>query len=516
MLKAMMKNSPKLVLKAMLLASIMTAAGWGVSSSGVLANAFQDPGARNAGASGSGGLVPTETPIQAGNVTVGSTSQVVVKFRNDSSKDVAIANVNLYPSSTVSASIALNECSSEPLPAGAECAMVVSVKGLQQGTWRVEMLVRHDGRSRIVTASLTGDVEAADEGGDDEKMVGDIQTIPNEIDFETLNSSRPLVRSIILRNITSAPIELTSVSIQAADQSGYSLSTDCETLQAGEACVATITWAPTSAGKSDGVLLIEHSGSTRVASVDIMGEYDPDESEIAPVFPEAVPGLGLLVSSQEELDFGASISDIASLAVSLVNIGDAPLTLKDITLGGTESGLVISKTGCQPGTVLEPVEACALTLRWLPAKQGALVDDVQVLHDGARGVLVLPVRGAATGIVNKDAQAVIVRDGVEVNTVDVSRALEGFAITSHAGTKAIINGPGGSRVVTDGQSVSLGGVMWQVAITPMGVDFTSGKDVIKLLFDRSLSSINRTSSQSGSGSTGSSADSSAGSTGASQ
>lgn len=474
------------------------------------ATAFQDPGARAAGTGGSGGLIAVDNPIDGGEVTVGSTAQVVVKFRNDSSKDVSIANVNLYPSSTVSSTITLNECSAEPLVAGAECAMVVSVKGLQSGTWRVEMLVRHDGRSRIVTASLSGNVATAD-GSSEEKLVSDVQAIPDEVDFETLNSSRPLVKSVVLRNTTSESLEITNVSIQAAEQSGYSLSTDCEKLLPGQACIATITWAPTTRGKSDSVLLVEHSGSARVTSVDIKGEFDPDESVVAPVFPDVVPGKGLLVSSQEELDFGAAVSDVASIAVSLVNIGDAPITLSDIRLGGTENGLVISKSGCKSGLTLEPIEACPLTLRWLPPKTGSLVDDVQVIHDGARGVLVLPVRGTATGAVNKDTQAVVVKDGVEVNTVDTSRALEGFVITSHAGRKAIINGPGGSRVVHDGRPVSIGGVAWDITITPAGIDFKNGKDVIKLLFDRSLSSVNRTSAQSAGGSASSSSSASAGS-----
>lgn len=485
------------ILKALTVGSALTVLGAGAA----FATAFSDPGSRTAGATGSGGLTPVESPIDGGTVTVGSTSQVVVKFRNDSSKDVTIGNVNLYPSSTATANIALNECSAAPLPGGSECAMVVSVKGLQSGTWRVEMLVRHDGRSRIVTASLSGTVETAE--GDEEKMVSDLQTIPDEVDFETLSSSRPLVRSVILRNITSSPIEVTNIGIQAADQSGYTLTSDCEKLQAGQACVATITWSPTSAGQSDGVLMIEHTGATRVASVDLKGEYDPDKTEMAEIFPEAVPGMGLLVSSVDKLDFGTSIDAIASMTVSLVNIGDAPLTFTSIGLGGTENGLVISKEGCKSGVTLDPIEACALTLRWIPAKEGVLLDDVQIRHDGARGVLVLPVRGAATGVVNKDTQAVVVRDGVEVNTVDVTRALEGFVITSHAGTKAIINGPGGSRVVNDGQQVAIGGVTWNVTITPTGVDFVSGKDVIRLLFDKSLSSVNRTSSQSGSGSTSS-------------
>lgn len=49
----------------------------------------------------------------------------------------------------------------------------------------------------------------------------------------------------------------------------------------------------------------------------------------------------------------------------------------------------------------------------------------------------------------------------------------------------------------------LGGIQWDVDIQSNGIEFSSGKDRVLLLFDRSLSSINRVTGQSsGSGSSG--------------
>ncbi|HOO51414.1 MAG TPA: hypothetical protein PLK94_09030, partial [Alphaproteobacteria bacterium] len=150
-----------------------------VSMSGqAMANALGDPAARIAGTGNGDGIAPVEAEVKAGEITVGSASQVVVKFRNVSSKDVQVGQINLYPSSTVSSEVALNECSSkEGLPSGAECAVVVSVKGLKVGNWRVEMLLHHSGRSRIVTASMTGSVEEGD--SDSELLLSDVEAIPN-------------------------------------------------------------------------------------------------------------------------------------------------------------------------------------------------------------------------------------------------------------------------------------------------------------------------------------------------
>ncbi len=476
------------------------------------ASALDDPGSRTSGTA-AGGLTPVVAEIDAGEVTVGASAQVVMRFRNDGSKDIKISKMDLYPSSTVSASVAIDECSKSPLAPGAECAIIVNVKGLKTGNWRVETLVRHDAKSRITTAAMKGTVQSGENATD--SLLSDVETIPSDIDFGTLNSGRPLVKSVILRNVTSESLEITNISV-SPESSGYSLNSECSKLGPGEACAASVTWAPSAKGQADGIMLIQHTGSTKVASVQLKGSYDPEQVEKADMFPQSVTGKGLMVSSEEALDFG-TISNEASMTVSLVNVGDAEMTIKKIQLGGVENGLKISSQGCKPGTVLSPVEACPLTLTWSAVREGSMIDDVQIAHDGARGILVIPVRGTASAAVNKDTKAVVVQttsagkeiEGpVELKPAEKSQALEGFIITSHSGDRAIINGPGGSRVVSKGQQITLGGVRWVVDITNQGVDFVSGSDRIRLLFDRSLSSVNRTATQS-TGSTSNSSGSSA-------
>ncbi|MBL8641375.1 MAG: choice-of-anchor D domain-containing protein [Alphaproteobacteria bacterium] len=462
-------------------------------------NALGDPVNRSSNAKGAGvaGLKAVEAETKAGDITVGSTTQVVVKFRNESAQEVRVGAVSLYPSSTVSTEVALNECGGgkEAIPAGAECAIVVSVKGLKIGNWRVEVLLRHDGKSKIVTAALLGTIAAGDDKTD--VLLSDVEMIPNEIDFGSLNSSRPLVKSVIMRNITSEPIKVGRVNIEAAPQSGYSLSTDCGDLAAGQACMATVTWSPVTAGKSDGVLVVEHSGATRVSSVSLKGDYQPKAVTKANIFPDAVPGAGVLVSSQEEINFD-KVTNEASMTVSLVNVGDQEMQLKDLSLGSSDKGLTIANTGCHRNTVLQPIEACALTLNWSPVRVGEIIEDVRIYHDGARGVLVIPVRGSSDIAVNKDTKAVVVSNVNEpqqyIQPVEKRQALEGFVISSHSKKKAIINGPGGSRVVSQGANIVLGGIEWKVNIVENAVEFLNGNDRVRLLFDRSLSSASRTMS----------------------
>lgn len=558
-------------------------------------SAFDDPNVVAAdGKASTGDLVAVQPKIDGGSIALGSSSQVVVLFRNDSAKPITAGDINLYPSSNVSASVSQNQCSLTPLESGAVCAIALTVKGLQAGKYRIEMLVKHDGRSRLLTATASGEVETS--GDNRSEIISDVESVPQELDFGMLNESHTMVRSVVLRNITSNPIDIQDVRIEANDQSGFRLQTNCSKLETGQACLATVSWAPQKKGAATGILIVEHDGPTGVTSVKLDGKYEPTVAQAAEVFPEAVPGKGLLISTAEQVDFGSGVTNNSAITVSLVNVGDMPLTIQDLRLANNENGVIISRTGCRAGTVLAPVEACPLTLTWSPTREGSIVDDVQVRHNGARGILVLPVRGAASKAVNKDSKAIVLNsnnllggipllstdlldddvfldekpaprpsepkassndagassassDGADTaastqgagpdsgaassgtgtsgsgvmtggtmgggrematpraagastprqatRAADVQGILDAFSITSLAPRRAIITGPGGSRVVFDGEEAIIGGVLWTVGVKNSAVEFGNGNQKVLMLFDKSLSSVNRNSGESG-------------------
>lgn len=511
---------------------------------------FGDPGSRGSGPGGAAGsgLVPVSPTIDGGTVPTGATAQVVVRFRNDGSQPVETGLIRLYPSSTVSANVALNQCEEEPLAPAAECAVALSVKGLQAGSWRVEMLMTHSGKTRLVSATLSGQVEASGEGA--ENLASDIEAIPVEVEFGSLEASQTLTEPVILRNITSTALDITDIMIDASEGAGYGLKTECKKLEPGQACIAVVSWSPKMKGRSSGVLIVRHTGPAALTSVPLSGEYKPEDVEQAEVFPQAVPGRGLLVASQTEVDFGANVQTASTITVSLVNAGDAPVTIQDIRISGADNGLSFKNDGCLAATVLDPIEACPLTITWSPTRIGNLTDDVQILHDGARGVLVLPIKGGSELPVSQDQKAIVLSGGAISLPLDPSvdpnlspeaaaqrarnaqqgiveqslssygvtvpnpaSVLDGYKITSFSPTRAIINGPGGSRIVFDNEEIVLGGVPWFVGIQKNGIEFLHQGQRILLLFDRSLSSINRVSSSSGS--SGSSDEDSSGNSGSS-
>ena len=185
--------------------------------------------------------------------------------------------------------------------------------------------------------------------------------------------------------------------------------------------------------------------------------------------------------------------------------------MKNIQLAGSDNGLKLLQNGCTSVTELEPTEACPLTVSWAPTKVGAVIDDIQITHDGARGILVLPVRGTSSEAISVDSKPIvitqdsvnqptaIIADGGEALPANAAASasvaksspanLDGYVVTSHSSKHAIIRGPIGSRIVADGKTTIIGGFEWNVKITYSGVQLTNANNSILLVFDRSLSNI---------------------------
>ncbi|MFA5593489.1 MAG: choice-of-anchor D domain-containing protein [Micavibrio sp.] len=512
-------------------AAILSAAVFQAASA-LAQSAFDDPGSRTAASGVSGDIRPVADKVEAGEIQMGSTSQVVVLFRNDDNKPLKTNSINLYPSSNIAANVGENQCLADAIQPGEVCAVSLEVKGLQRGAFRIEMLMRHEGRTRLLTTTVNGTVASTTDSASD--LNSEIETIPPDVDFGTLDASGSQTKAIILRNKTSQPIDIESIDVETGSQSGFSVNSNCTSINTGAACVVAVKWEPQQKGATSGSIIVRHSGATELTTVNLSGTYNPTRTTAAELFPEAVPGKGLLITSRENIDFGTGVAQSSSITSSLVNVGDVPLTLTDIRMANAENGVQVERNGCSKGMVLAPLDACPLTLTWEPVREGGIVDDVQVMHTGTRGVLVMPIRGSAARAINKDAKTIMLSgtpgadailshiqplsiedmggedsDDAPASVVRKARGapaamnvrgvLDGYVITSYSARRAIISGPGGSRVVFDGERSVIGGVLWEISIRPSAIEFQHGEQKVLLLFDKSLSSFNVLDAQSSSG-----------------
>lgn len=475
---------------------------------------FEDPASVGSSAGGQD-LTPVKAEIEGGVIEVGGTVEVISLFKNTSGQPINLKDLELIPSSNISTTIGVNQCSTGPIEPGVECAVTITIQGNAPGDYRVGMLLNHDARSKLSTAAITGTVGgAAARSGSDAGTT--IEAIPGDVDFGTLNSRSPLVRSIVLRNPTSQAINIYSIDLVAPDSSGFEVTAiDCVTLQAGQSCIASVTWAPAIQGKVEGLIVARHDGASGVLSIAVKGDYQPTAQSTASRFPNPVPGLGLIIADREEIDFGTEVDGAASITVSLVNNGDAPVTMKSIKLAGSDNGLSLAGDGCMDKTVLQPTEACPMTINWLPRREGPIIDDIQISHTGARGILVLPIRGEAEEPVSSDLPVMSVSDigdlpkissaniqegfvnsksnkssgrasaGMGLGSGD-STSLNGYKVTSHSANRAVISGPRGRLIVEDGEVQVIAGSRWITEIVPDGVELIGKKNSVLLVFDRSF------------------------------
>jgi|AntRauTorcE11897_2_1112592.scaffolds.fasta_scaffold00954_12 hypothetical protein len=451
-------------------------------------------GGSGGGSSSGPELEAVETDIDGGAITIGSTAYIVVLFRNSGSTPVEVGAINLYPSSTVSAAVSLNQCSRGPLPAGADCAITVAISGLQVGSYRLELLVDHNGRTRLATASVKGSVEA---GGDQQSGQNELEIWPQAVEFGAVSNSIEQVRSVTIRNKTSETITIQEIDLEASSKAGFDYNTTCSELRPGAACVATVTWAPRTRGEFFGGLVLRHSGITGISRVDISGQYEPENATDALIYPSSMPDTGLLVSDKSQLDFGSNVESVSSMTASMVNMGDSALVIRNIRLSGSENGLSLSRSGCRAGIELLPTEACPLTISWAPVREGPLLDDLQIHHTGARGMLVLPVRGDADSAVTRDSSARLVSSSNEdEGGFELSPNLDGYVVTSLSQRNAVISGPVGTLIVRNGEDVVIGGVSWTADVLATGVALDNGVERILLVFDRSLTPHKKSNSSS--------------------
>ena len=324
-------------------------------------------GGGGGGASAGPNFEPVKETVDAGTITAGSTSFVVVLFKNEGVSDAKVGDINLYPSSTVSTSISLNQCSEGPLPSGAECAMTLAVSGLQSGSFRIEMLINHNGRSRLTTAVVTGNVEGAAAQAD---VQSELTVVPEMIDFGSLSDPFEQLKTVTLYNQTSEDIVVNDIAMRASVNTGLRLEKEeeCGVLKAGASCSVTVHWSPKFKGDATGTILVKHSGPSGLTRIDAMGTYAPSTASDATLYPEAVSGKGLLVTDRSEFDYGSSVDGLSAITASLVNNGSKALILKNIRLSAADNGIEISSNGCKKGKVLEIGEACPLTLTWAPIR----------------------------------------------------------------------------------------------------------------------------------------------------
>jgi sugar lactone lactonase YvrE len=168
---------------------------------------------------------------------------------------------------------------------------------------------------------------------------------------------------VTVSNIGTQTLNLSAVALSAnfaQTVSGYSDCASSSALSAGSACMAAVTFAPTTTGALSGTLTVtgnslNAAGTSQKAALTGTGNL------------AAVPQVVLSPSS---VSFGNQNVGIASAAqtVTLSNTGAAPLNILSIWLNGTNSSDFVVATTC--GSVLAAGANCTVSVTFSPAASG--------------------------------------------------------------------------------------------------------------------------------------------------
>jgi len=454
-----------------------------------------------AGKDAEGKVDITPDSLDFGTSSGGLAMMRSMQVNNNSAEDVEIWDVDLDVADKSGFSYK-SQCP-EMLSPGESCSIVVTWQPTTAGLAQGVMVVQHSGKNGMSRAEIKGLYQLADKGPDGKPATeGKIEATPASLDFGSSAGGISAVRSVIVSNGTPESVDIKGVVLDVPEQSGFSSKSECpQTLAAGKSCNIVVTWLPTVKGTAEGVLIVQHTGKSGMTQIDVKGTLQPQEGKTAALYPEITPNRGLLVSDKEKVDFGASVKKASAITMTLVNSGSAALTLKGMELSGVEDDLEVADDGCAPETVLQPGEACPLTLSWDPEHGGSMLDSLRITHTGARGVLVIPVSGTAdatVGVVATDPGASapgksssgtpspIISIGHET-PMSMKATLSGYTVTSHSASRAVLSGPNGGQVVRDGENIILEGIDCTVTIVPTGVILSNKSDKVKLPFDSALS-----------------------------
>lgn len=218
---------------------------------------------------------------------------------------------------------------------------------------------------------------------------------PPQIDAgETLvNVARRV--TVFFLNGFRGPVQMNELTLNAdGNVRSKVVNDDCNTLKTlpvGDKCSIALEVVPTSPGPWSVELLLNHSGTGRIARAEVTGSTLGKADEKS-------EGLAISKKIAAPLDFGDMRvhEEKAARTMLIENDSNDVLHINEIDLIAAEGeGLSLRNTGCKKEEALKPGESCPITVMWEPSSRGTISTDLIVHHSGNLGFVVVPIRGKA-------------------------------------------------------------------------------------------------------------------------
>ena len=322
------------------------------------------------------GNTPQQQQPSAGQITVlpSSVSFGKVQVGNNQSQPMTMSNsggssVTVTKATVTGTGFSVSGLSLPfDLPAGQSQPFTVTFAPQSAAASSGNLAIINNGATSPVNVPLSGNGQTE----------GALTANPSSLDFGSVQvgSNQPL--SETLANSGGATITVTQASVTGTGFSISGLSLPLN-LAAGQNQSFTVTFAPQSAGSSNGNIALTSSGSNPTVNVPLTG------NGLAP---------GALTPSPSSLGFGnVQVGKSEPVYETLTNSsGSSSVTISEASITGTG----FSMSGLNPPVVLTPGQHYTFSVTFAPPSAGNDSGSISVTSDGSDPNLTIPLTGAGT------------------------------------------------------------------------------------------------------------------------
>ncbi|MGB3429817.1 MAG: choice-of-anchor D domain-containing protein [Burkholderiaceae bacterium] len=342
----------------------------------------------------------TATTLSFGNQVVGTTSAAKpVTISNTGSATLILGTIALTGSNP--ADFAAANCNGASLAPGATCTISVTFNPAAPNARSATLGIPSNAAGSPHNVALTGTGAAAPAPG--------VTLNPAALAFgNQATGTTSAAKSIALTNSGSATLGITAIT---STGTGFGMTHNCPaSLAASASCTISVTFAPATSASFSGAVTIASTavGSPHSATFTGTGVAPTPTAPVASLSPLAV-------------DFGMLPLNTTSPAktVTLSNTGNAPLSIADLKLGGTNAADFAQTHNCPVGSSLAAGSACSISVRFIATATGPRSATV-VLTSNAAGSPSADLKG--TGVVQSAALAQVAPTAIVFGNTRLGRS----------------------------------------------------------------------------------------------
>ncbi len=317
----------------------------------------------------------TPQSLSFGSVQVGHGNTQLATLTNTGTLPITLTSSAIAgdPAFAFAASQAgTNACptAGSTLPPGSSCTVSVMFTPVSTGTLRGTLSVILSVSSVPLTVALSG--------------VGvqpQIIASPTSLNFGNVAVGSTSTLSLTLANIGTQAVD----GLAFSATTGFSVTSTCgiTTLGAASSCAVSVTFAPTTAGVTGGMLTINSS--------------DPSSPLLVPLSGSGIvassASLSALTASPNALSFG-NVAVLSSTTMALVLSNPTAVPANGL-LFAPSTGFSVS-TGC--GTTLNAYSTCAVVVTFAPTAMGATTGTLTVQSSSTTTPLTVALTGTGTAV----------------------------------------------------------------------------------------------------------------------